>query len=121
MISKGFAFIIPISMIIALLLSLQGVTYIDSGKETYAFFIDLSKNFNRFRDYEIPVIPTIAQTNVGFLDALITFANMFVQIGNFFVILINAIIFVLEFLLAFITTTGQYIDVLVHTYIPIIP
>lgn len=116
-----FAFVIPVSMAIAILLSLNGVTYIDTGKEMYAFISALSRNFDRFKDYQIPIFTKIQQTGTGWLDALIVFANVFISIGNFFVLLINALITIFEFLIAFVTTTGEFIQLLVETYAPTIP
>lgn len=118
---KIFAFIIPVSMAIAFFLSLNGVTYIDTGVEMYAFFKTLSINFEKFRYYEIPKFTMLSQVGVGILDQLIGFANLFISIGNFFVLIINAIITILEFILAFITTTGQFIDTLIKAYAPSIP
>lgn len=104
-----------VSLIIAFLLSLQGVTYIDTGVEFYSFIRSFCNNFEMIK-YEIPSFTRIPTINNSFIDVLINFANMFINIGNFLIIIINTIIYVVDFILAIIISLGQLVGTLVTAY-----
>ena len=118
MISRIIAFLILPSLIVAMFLSLAGVSAIPfDDNSMYTFFSSVFTRFNNIR-IAIPNIPSIPKLEYVASDNFFQFIlNALIFVVRFLTIIVNAIVSVINFSSALITLFIQIVEyVLVFIY-----
>lgn len=106
MIKRIIAYLILFCLIIAVPLSLAGITRVELGGSFLALMKNTSRELNEFK-IAIPSIPNIPKLDqVGgiweVINVLVTFINGFVNVLNFLVTILNYAIQLIQFLVLLI-------------------